>query len=103
MSDTERKLRDRARRAWENRHRRWGYQEWPDLGAPYTYYWDRTRGIRVGYTTGRMFDGRFWTFKYVKRQSGSDAGHYVLVRCSIVRRAKRKDAKAKAEELWRTR
>lgn len=99
MSESERLLRDKLIARWAQRHAEWPTREtWPDLGAgeggtSYTYWRHRPRADRWVYTTARMFDGKFWSFRY---RWNATRGMYVLVKGSIRRHAKRKDAKERS-------
>lgn len=94
MSDAEKVLRDKIIRRWQERHdvfrHRWdtGYKS--DTARVTYYDGDYDRWC---YTTGRMFDGKFWSFRYRWVRS---TGQWKLVRSSLRRHAKRKDAKARA-------
>lgn len=108
MSTAERAVRDRLRRSWEERHSEWPpttrreprpFIPFEDFGARYGWLVPPGEGDSIViWTTGRMFDGRFWAMEYRWRASRR---RYVLVRGSIRRRAKRKDAKAHAEAIRR--
>lgn len=106
MSPAERAVRDRLRRSWEERHDVWPltsdrrpFIPFEEFGARYAWLERPGDGESVIiWTTQRMFDGRFWAMEYRWRASRR---RYVLVRGSIRRRAKRKDAKAHAEAIRR--
>lgn len=97
MSDAERSMRDRARKTWIEKHSVWGTQSgrypWTDeeFGAPYRGFRSSNGRYIAVYTTGRMFDGRFWVMRYRFVQA---RGRFELERGTLKHRAKRKDAKA---------
>jgi hypothetical protein len=96
MPESQKRFRDKLIERWKDRH-----EVWPDRfdtgmradEATVTYWGHRVGQDRWAYTTTRMFDGKFWSFRYRWVASRKD---YVLVRSSVRRHAKRKDAKARS-------
>lgn len=98
MSDAEKTLRDKLIRRWTERNE--VYHDYIDTGisgqrASWTFWGHRQGQDKWCYTTKRMFDGKFWSFRY--RWSASRRA-YVLVRSSLRRHAKRKDAKQRSHD-----
>jgi hypothetical protein len=101
MSEGEKRIIAGLRRRWEERHA--VYRDTWNTGlsgeiVSFTYWSHRPGEDRCCYTTERMFDRKFWSmrYRYVKSRS-----RYELVRSSIRRHAKRKDAKARSLALFR--
>lgn len=96
MSDAEKALRDRIIRRWMERNEI--YTDSIDTGnrdevASWSFWGHRQGEDKWCYTTRRMFDGKFWSFRY---RWSKPRGSYVLVRSSLRRHAKRKDANARS-------
>lgn len=96
MSDGERRIIERLRKRWEERHA--VYSDTMDNGLTdtpvrFTYWRHRIGQDRWLYTTQRMFDRKFWSMRYRYVRS---RGRYELVRSSIRRHGTRKAAKARS-------
>lgn len=96
ISPTELRIRDRLRRREiarmaEDAHDAYG---WPDMPVKWQYF--QRSGVRGFWTTQRMFDGRFWSYKLVWRPS---IKKWTLLKTSVRQHAKRMNAKARAKEM----
>lgn len=94
MTEAEKAIRDRIIKRWIERHS--VYRRNFDNG----YLRERASVTRWEgdddmwcYSTTRMFDNKFWSFRYTWSRS---KGQWVLIKTSLRRHGKRKDAKARA-------
>jgi hypothetical protein len=98
MTEAEKAIRDRIIRRWIERHpsfpsiQRMRFDTGFKDDTARVRYWEGDDDVWL-YTTTRMFDNRFWSFRYTWNRS---RGEWVLVKTSLRRHGKRKVAKERA-------